>query len=87
MLIMSGLGISELKCTGMGDLTQMTIISTTVGKNPLEKMSPSAGDLRELPRVPLRGEGLLRCNSFARIQETVVDQTGSRSPNRPLHFF
>ena len=32
------LGISELKWTGMGDLTQMTIISTTVGKNPLEKM-------------------------------------------------
>ena len=32
------LGISELKWTGMGDLTQMTIISTTVGKNPLEEM-------------------------------------------------
>ena len=32
------LGISELKWTGMGDLTQMTIISTTVGKNPLEDM-------------------------------------------------
>ena len=32
------LGISELKWTGMGDLTQMTIIFTTVGKNPLEKM-------------------------------------------------
>ena len=25
------LGISELKWTGMGELTQMTIISTTVG--------------------------------------------------------
>ena len=32
------LGISELKWTGMGDLTHMTIISTTVGRNPLEEM-------------------------------------------------
>ena len=32
------LGISKLKWTGMGDLNQMTIISTTVGKNPLEEM-------------------------------------------------
>ena len=32
------LGISELKWTGMGEFTQMTIISTTVGKNPLEEM-------------------------------------------------
>ena len=32
------LGISELKWTGMGDLTQMTIISTTVGRNPSEEM-------------------------------------------------
>ena len=31
------LGISELKWTGMGDLIQMTIISTTVGKNPIEE--------------------------------------------------
>ena len=31
------LGISELKWTGV-NLTQMTIISTTVGKNPLEEM-------------------------------------------------
>ena len=31
------LGISELKWTGMGNLTQMTNIST-VGKNPLEEM-------------------------------------------------
>ena len=28
------LGISKLKWTGMGNLTQMTIISTTAGKNP-----------------------------------------------------
>ena len=27
------LGISKLKWTGMGDLTQMTIISTNVGRN------------------------------------------------------
>ena len=32
------LGISELKWTGMGDLTQMTIISTIVGRSPLEEM-------------------------------------------------
>ena len=30
------LGISELKWNGIGKLTQMTVISTTVGKNPLE---------------------------------------------------
>ena len=32
------LGISELKWTGMGDLTQMTIISTTAGRDPSEEM-------------------------------------------------
>ena len=33
------LGINELKWTRMGNLIQMTIIiSTTVGKNPLEYM-------------------------------------------------
>ena len=32
------LGISELKWTGMVNLIQVTIISTTVGKNPLEEM-------------------------------------------------
>ena len=32
------LGIRELKWTGMGELTQMTIISTTVGRNPSEEM-------------------------------------------------
>ena len=32
------LGISELKWTGKVNLTQMTIKSTTVGKNPLEEM-------------------------------------------------
>ena len=32
------LGISELKWTGWVDLTQITIISTTMGKNPLEEM-------------------------------------------------
>ena len=32
------LGISKLKWTGMGDLTQMTIIVTTVGRNPLGEM-------------------------------------------------
>ena len=32
------LGISELKGTKQVNLTQMTVISTTVGKNPLEEM-------------------------------------------------
>ena len=32
------LGISELKWNGMVTLIRMTIVSTTVGKNPLEEM-------------------------------------------------
>ena len=32
------LGISKLRWTGMVNLTQMTIISTTMGRNPLEEM-------------------------------------------------
>ena len=32
------LGIHELKWTGMGEFNSVTIISTTVGKNPLEEM-------------------------------------------------
>ena len=32
------LGISKLKRTRMVNLTQMTIISTTVGRSPLEEM-------------------------------------------------
>ena len=32
------LGINKLKWTEWVNLTQMTIISTTVGKNPLEEM-------------------------------------------------
>ena len=32
------LGSSELRWSEMGDLTQMTIISTTAGRNPLEEM-------------------------------------------------
>ena len=31
------LGISEIKWTGMGEFTQMTIVFITVGKNPLGK--------------------------------------------------
>ena len=33
------LGIIKLKRTGMGELTQMTIISTNVGRNPYKKWS------------------------------------------------
>ena len=32
------IGISKLKWTGMVNLTQMTIISTTAGRNPSEEM-------------------------------------------------
>ena len=32
------LGISKLKWTGWVNLSQITIISTTVGRNPLEEM-------------------------------------------------
>ena len=32
------LGISELKWTGMGEFTRMTIISITAGRNPSEEM-------------------------------------------------
>ena len=32
------LGISKLKWTGMGEFTQMIIISTAVVRNPLEEM-------------------------------------------------
>ena len=32
------LGLSELKWIGWVNLTQMTITSTTVGRNPLEEM-------------------------------------------------
>ena len=32
------LGISKLKWTGMCEFNYMTIISTTVGRNPLEEM-------------------------------------------------
>ena len=32
------LGISKLKWTRMGEFTQLTIISTTAGRNPLEEM-------------------------------------------------
>ena len=40
-LNVSILGISEMKWTGMGNLIQMTIISTTVGKNPFEEWNSS----------------------------------------------
>ena len=37
-VIIDILGISKLKWTGMENLTQMTITSTTAGRNPLEEM-------------------------------------------------
>ena len=41
------LGISKLKWTGMENLTQMTIISTTVGKNLLEEMEQPSQSTKE----------------------------------------
>ena len=42
------LGINELKWTGMGELYQMTIISTTAGRNPLEEMDSHHGQQKSL---------------------------------------
>ena len=41
------LGISELKWTGMVNLTQMTIISTTVGRNHIEEMEYTSWSTKE----------------------------------------
>ena len=41
------LGISELKWTATGNLTQMTIISTTVGRNLLEEMENPSWSRKE----------------------------------------
>ena len=37
-VMVDSLGVGDLKWTGMGEFNSMTIISTTVGKNPLEEM-------------------------------------------------
>ena len=41
------LGISELKWTEWVNLTQVTIISTTVGRNPLEEMEEPSWSTKE----------------------------------------
>ena len=41
------LGISQLKWTGMGELTQMTIISTTADRNPSEEMEKPPWSTKE----------------------------------------
>ena len=41
------LGISKLKWTGMVNLTRMTIIATTVGRNPLEEMEYPSWSTKE----------------------------------------
>ena len=41
------LGISKLKWTEWVNLIQMTIISTTVGKNPLEEMEQPSQTTKE----------------------------------------
>ena len=45
------LGINELKRTGMGEFNQITIISTTVGKNPLEEWSSHHNQQKSLKCV------------------------------------
>ena len=41
------LGISKLKWTAWVNLTQMTIISTTEGRNPLEEMEEPSWSTKE----------------------------------------
>ena len=41
------LGIRELKWTAMGGFSQMTIISTTAGRNPLEEMEEPSWSAKE----------------------------------------
>ena len=41
------LGTSELKWTGMGEFNSMTIISTTVGRNPSEEMELPSWSTKE----------------------------------------
>ena len=41
------LGISQLKWTGMVNLTQMTIISTTAGRNPSEEREWPSWSMKE----------------------------------------
>ena len=41
------LGISELKGLVWANLTQMTIISTTVGRNPVEEMEQPSWSTKE----------------------------------------
>ena len=41
------LGISKLKWTGMGEFNSMTIISTTVSRNPLEEMEKPSWSTKE----------------------------------------
>jgi len=48
------------------NLTQMTIISTTVDKNPLEEMEESAGD------QPRLNQGIRRRDGVGEDQETIA---------------
>ena len=41
------LGISELKWTGMGEFNSYNIISTPVGRNPLEEMERPSWSTKE----------------------------------------
>ena len=57
------LGISELKWTGMGDFNSITIISTSMGKNPLGEMkSPS---VNKSPKCSQSVQLLSRVSLFA----------------------
>ena len=41
------LGVSTLRWTGIGEFSQVTIISTTVGSNPLEEMEQPSQSTKE----------------------------------------
>ena len=41
------LGVRKLKWTGMCEFSQMTILSTTVGRNPLEEMEQPSWSAKE----------------------------------------
>ena len=77
------LGISELKWTGMGDLTQMTIISTIVGRNPLEEMSSHHGQQKS-PKCSTWMQSQKRQNDLCSFPRQTIQYHGNPSlcPNQ-----
>ena len=65
------LAISELKWTGIGELIQMTAISTTVGKNPLVEVNSTKNPLVEsLSHIVNKS---LKCSTWVQSQEQQND--------------